>query len=246
MDKELLRLVIIITGAVVFVLILLWGVIVDRRSRRKLKGHGNRNPLDNIDESLIINTENDEFDIIPLGSALEDDPDLKIDSDQAFDEARNRLQEESSERMDEPGRLEQEVDAPAQSELPEVIQFSIRAPDDNEFNGAVLIPALESAGLIYGDLKIFERLDDNNLVDFGVASMVKPGTFPDQDLESFSCPGIVFFMQPKEVDEPLAVFNDLVSTIGRLTQQLGGMAQDHQMQALTRETIDLFRKQMAG
>ncbi len=243
MDKELLRLVIIVSGAVIFVLILLWGVLANRRSRKKVKGPKQKDPLGNIDESLVIHTENDEFDIIPLGSALDDDPDLTIDSEEIFEESRNREQEE---RLDEHENYENLAEGTAEFELPDVIQFSIRAPENDDFNGAVLIPALESVGLVYGDLKIFERLDDKNLVDFGVASMVKPGTFPEQDLESFSCPGIVFFMQPKEVDEPLAVFDDLVSTVVRLTQQLGGKAQDHQMQSLTQETVDLFRKQMAG
>ena len=56
-------------------------------------------------------------------------------------------------------------------------------------------------GLEYGSLKIFERLDANRLVDFGVACIVEPGTFPDKDLENFYCPGIVFFMQPEALDD---------------------------------------------
>ena len=86
MDKELLRVVIIVTGVVVFIGILLWGVFSDKRSRRRVEGPVNRDPLGNIDESLVIKTENDEFDIIPLGSAL-DDSDLEIDPG----EARNLL-----------------------------------------------------------------------------------------------------------------------------------------------------------
>ena len=53
-------------------------------------------------------------------------------------------------------------------------------------------------------------------------------------------------MQPREVDDPLAVFDDLVSTIHGIKQQLGGIAQDDLRQNLTQDTIDLFRSQMAG
>ena len=245
MDKELLRVVIIATGVVIFIGILLWGVFSDKKSRRRVKSPVKRDPLDNIDESLVIKTENDEFDIIPLGSAL-DDSELEQEFGEAIEGTRGEMQEEFSDSMEEQSDSQTGTESDAATELPGLIQFSIQAADDKGFTGRDLIPALESAGLVYGDLKIFERLDDNNLVDFGVASMVKPGTFPDQDLESFSCPGIVFFMQPREVNDPLVVFDDLVSTIHGLTQQLGGVAQDDQRQALTEGTIDSFRKQMTG
>ncbi|MDD2801503.1 MAG: cell division protein ZipA C-terminal FtsZ-binding domain-containing protein, partial [Methylococcales bacterium] len=96
----------------------------------------------------------------------------------------------------------------------------------------------------YGSLKIFERLDANRLVDFGVACMVEPGTFPDYDLEDFYCPGIVFFMQPEALDDAQAVFDDYVETIKLLAEQLDGVILDHRRQPLTDATVEAIRQSL--
>ena len=130
--------------------------------------------------------------------------------------------------------------------MPSLIQFSLVAVEDEGFNGRDLADAFKQAGLEYGSLKIFERIDRNRLVDFGVACMVEPGTFPETDLEDFHCPGIVFFMQPREVDDAVAVFDDFIQTINRLAEILGGVKWDHQRQPLTEQTIQAIRDDLQG
>ena len=82
-------------------------------------------------------------------------------------------------------------------------------------------------------------------MDFAVASMIDPGTFPDTHLDEFYCPGIVFFMQPREVDKPLAVFDDFMETIDTLAEELDGVVWDNQKQPLTADTIDRFRQMLS-
>jgi cell division protein ZipA len=133
----------------------------------------------------------------------------------------------------------------SRQDLPILIEFSIVARADEGFNGEDLFEAFERVGLRYGSVRVFERIDKNRLVDFAVASMIDPGTFPDSNLDEFYCPGIVFFMQPREVDKPLAVFDDFMETIDTLAEELDGVVWDNQKQPLTADTIDRFRQMLS-
>lgn len=136
------------------------------------------------------------------------------------------------------------LDEPVEPELsmPALIEFSVVARADEGFNGLDLLDAFERAGLKYGSVKVFERIDDQRLVDFAVASMLEPGTFPMEDLEDYFCPGIVFFMQPRELDDPATVFEDFIDTIDQLADDLDGVVWDNQRQPLSDETVEKFRQ----
>jgi len=237
MDKDILRIAIIVVGSIVVLGMILWNVYKSRHKNRGINFYDDGDPLDNIDESLIISNEHDDFDIVPIGSAKpEDDDKVEFESDTGIDET---AQTESELSEPEPAEM-------SRPDLPQLIQFSIVARKDEGFNGAELKAAFDRVGLVYGEsVQVFERLDDNNLVDFTVASMVNPGTFPAYNLEAFSCPGIVFFMQPRVLDDPAAVFENLIQTMRFLSADLDGMILDHQRRPLTDETIVAFRQQLS-
>ena len=107
-----------------------------------------------------------------------------------------------------------------------------------------MINAFGIAALEYGSLKIYERLDAKRLVDFGVACMVEPGTFPDSDLDSFYCLGLVFFMQPGALDDAQAVFDDFIDTIQLLAVELDGIILDHHREPLSEATIQSLRQSL--
>ena len=75
--------------------------------------------------------------------------------------------------------------------------------------------------------------------------MIEPGTFPDENTESFYSPGIVFYMQPRALDRPLQVFDDFIETIDILAEELDGVVWDNQRQPLTAETIAHFRQMLS-
>ena len=227
MDKDLLRIVIIAIGGIVIVGMVLWSFFKNKNTKRGIDFYDRGNPLENIDESLILNTEHDDFDIVPLGSALDDE----LDVDPI-----------SSTREDEHYEEQEQIDKVDQ---PKIIQFSIVASADEGFNGVDLIEAFDKVGLDYGSNKIFERLDEQRRVDFAIASMVEPGTFPETNLESFSSPGIVFFLQPGELDNPLEVFDEFIQTIDMLATELDGVKWDHNRQPLSDETIQQFRMKLS-
>ncbi len=248
MDKDLLRIVIIAIGAVVIFGMVLWSFLKNRNKRRAINFVDKGNPLENIDKSLILNTDNDDFDIVPLGNAVDNDfePDpITIASEVDVDsEPLVQVQTEPEIKPVETTKTQQPQ--LKKKNLPSIIQFSLVAVADEGFNGIELAEKFTQVGFEYGSMKIFERLDDKRRVDYAVASMVEPGTFPDKNLESFNSPGIVFFIQPSELDTPLETFDDFVQTINWLANELDGVMLDHNRQNLTKETIQDFRNQLAG
>jgi cell division protein ZipA len=226
MDKEILRIVIIATGLIIVIIMLTWGYLKDRKTQREMDLD------DDVDNQQINNqssNNNDEY-IAPLGSAIVTPSESYYSND-----------EDDDEEEDEDEYEEEDFPSAPRIATPAIIQFCLVAKAEEGFNGLDLIRAFRIAGLKYGSLKIFERLDANQLVDFGVACMVEPGTFPSGHLDTFFCPGIVFFMQPDALDDALAVFDDYVETIRMLSVELEGDIWDHQRKPLTEATVRAIR-----
>lgn len=233
MDKEILRIVIIATGMVVVIGMLIWAFIKDKKAREDMEFYD-----DNADESLAPESfidSSDDFDITPMGAAVSN-----LGVLHAHDKADRYYEEDDDDYYES----DDDIEPPPRAAAPAIIQFSIITKADEDFNGADLVEAFEMVGLEYGSLKIFERLDANRLVDFGVACIVEPGTFPDKDLDKFYCPGIVFFMQPEALDDAPAVFDDYIETINLLAEKLDGVILDHRRQPLTDATVQAIRQSL--
>jgi cell division protein ZipA len=229
MDKEILRIVIIATGMLVVIGMLVWAYIKDKKAREELDFYDDADDHSLSSEALTDAT--DDFDIASKATA---GVHSHGHSDRYYDEDDDEDYYEQDDNIEPPPR----------AAAPSIIQFSIITKADEDFNGADLVEAFEEVGLEYGSLKIFERLDANRLVDYGVACIVEPGTFPDRDLENFYCPGIVFFMQPEALDDAPAVFDDYIETINTLAAKLDGVVLDHRRQPLTEATVQAIRQSL--
>ena len=222
MDKELLRIVIIATGLIIIMGMLTWSYLRNKKSEEDMdfyddlefKGQRN-NPL-TIDDVKINNE--------PIKEVI----------DHHYYNQEDAIYEPE----------EDEIEPPPRPAVPAIIQFSLIAKADEGFNGIDLVNAFGIVCLEYGSLKIYERLDANRLVDFGVACMVEPGTFPDSELDSFYCPGLVFFMQPGALDDAQAVFDDFLDTIQLLAIELDGIILDHHREPLSEATIQSLRQSL--
>ncbi len=231
MDKELLRIVIIATGFVVIIGMILWSYIKNRNAMEDEDSIESEKVIGSsgaISDALKLHTEHDDFDIVPVGSAKRtlDSDDNESDWDTEFDG-------------------DDEMESDTRNVLPEILQFGVVASDDEGFNGVELVLVFESVGLEYGDMKVYERINKQGDVDFGVACMVEPGTFPDGEyLASFNCPGIVFYLQHQDLEDAQNVFDDFVDTIKTVAKELDGVTWDHQRQPLTDETIQAIRRSL--
>jgi len=230
MDKELLRVVIIATGLIIIVGMLAWHFLKNKKFSQDMGFFADQEITGNINESLVVHNEHDDFDVVPVKKSAAHD-----------DELPDGLQDGFGDDFD----IDDETaEPPARFVAPEIIQFSVVAKTSEGFNGLDLLKAFRIAELEYGSLKIFERLDANRMVDFGVACMAGPGTFPNSDLEDFYCPGVVFFMQPGVLDDAPKVFNDFLEAVNILAVELDGEVLDHQRKPLTNVTIQLIRQSL--
>lgn len=253
MDKELLRIAIIATGLIIMVSMVVSAYLKDKKAREDEFDFYD----DEFDDEFDDEDEFEDDDIIeenPVASVkkpsmtqtLKNAYSQKIQQRQQsphVDIKKEVKKEELSPEFHEQDEIDDEP-TPRPSVAPSIIQFSVITKGNEDFNGADIFYALEELGLEYGSMKIFERIDENRFVHFGVACMLEPGTFPDTDIESFYCPGVVFFMQIDALDDRIAVFDDYISTIVLFAQRMNGVVLDHRRQVLTHEMVEAIRKSL--
>ncbi len=221
MDKELLRIVIIATGLIIIMCMLTWSYLKNKKSQENMDFYDDPELKDQNNTSLTIDDE------------VKDNEPMEAVDHHYYDKEDSIYEPE-----------EDDIEPPPRVSVPAIIQFSLIAKADEGFNGIDLVNAFGIVGLEYGNLKIYERLDANRLVDYGVACMVEPGTFPDTNVDTFYCPGLVFFMQPAALDDAQAVFDDYIETIQLLAIELDGIILDHHRQTLTDATIQSLRQSL--
>jgi cell division protein ZipA len=241
MDKELLRIVIIATGLIIITGMLVWAFVKNKQYRDSLEGdfEDETPPKSGVAPRTAIDDE--DF----LGALEVDDGDGGMAAAPAAPAVRtSRYQEPEVEEPLDDEDYEDDDEPEPRFLAPSIIQFSVVANQDEGFNGLDLAHAFDIAGLEYGNLKIYERLDAKRLVDFGVASMQPPGTFPEHDLENFYCPGIIFFMQPGELEDAVPVFDDFVQTAVFMAAELDGTVLDHEHKPLSEKTVELIRRSL--
>ena len=252
MDKELLRIAIIATGLIIMVSMVVSAYLKDKKAREDEFDFYDDEFEDEFDEE-------DEFE----DDVIEENPVASVKKPSVAQTLKNAYSQKIQQRQQSPQvdvkkevkkeeltpefHEHDEIDdepTPRPAVAPSIIQFSVITKGKEDFNGADIFDALEELGLEYGSMKIFERIDENRFVHFGVACMLEPGTFPDTDIESFYCPGVVFFMQIDALDDRVAVFDDYISTIVLFAQRMDGVVLDHRRQVLTHEMVEAIRKSL--
>ena len=240
MDKELLRSVIIGTGLLIIIGLLVWSYIKNLNSEAELDDE-----FEYDDEEAEDEPEEPKFNLYDtLKSKLSFNFNFNFKKPSAIEASPSSIAALSiadSAETELSETVEDQVETDVRMATPTLIQFSLIAKDAVGFNGLELQNAFNIVGLVYGSLKIYERLDANRLVDYGVACMMEPGTFPDTDLENFYCPGLVFFMQPGVLDNAHEIFDDYIETLQILAIELNGTILDHKKQVLTEDTIQAIR-----
>jgi cell division protein ZipA len=228
MDRETVRLVLLIIGVIVIAAIYLYGRFGStlRRYRRSSDGLGEL-PAD-WSGGEDTNAENwSASDVY----------------DEAEDDERGDGFEESAHSTD--GRADSRLTQDNAVGAPFLIQASVVARRGETFSGEELRDALLDLGLVHGEMDIFHRYDRSFREPlFSVASLVKPGTFPMDNMAAFDCPGVVFFFQPTKVPDPLAVFDDLFETSRDLAEKLDGIEWDEHREPLTEESVRTLRERV--
>lgn len=271
MDKELIRVIIIFVGLVVIAGMIVWGMVSNRRAERKPypdDKYGDKYSDKYDDDDVDVVPLGSALDDGPLDggqpyakAGYDDDAYLEDDdaAAYAYAPATDTTPVAAKTGWQTPNAFTGAAAKPAvpapkppptpapepeSSGVPEIVQFGIVSKEQQGFNGMQLAVAFRSAGLVYGGMKIFEARDDVGDTVYSVASIVEPGTFPETGLDQFHCPGIVLFMQPEFLADPVAVFDQLVATVHKLAKQLDGVEWDQKHKPLTEAAIASLRERL--
>ena len=107
-----------------------------------------------------------------------------------------------------------------------LLTLYVLPPEERLFTGESIVQSLNAVGLKFGDMEIFHHFGAGRLTTeeplFSVANMLEPGTFDINNIERFSSPGLVFFLQLPAVLDGAVSFELFLNTAQRLTEALGG------------------------
>jgi cell division protein ZipA len=156
--------------------------------------------------------------------------------------------------IDEPAPDMEEniISAPTREKAPaaspeNVFSLLVLAPHGVPFRGQLMLGALAAAGLEYGDMQIFHRvevMDGHEKVLFSAANIREPGIFDLSAMENFTTEGIVFFMQVHGGVDAVLAFEAMVKSARILADGLDGTVCDATRSVLTKQTIGHMREEV--
>lgn len=124
-----------------------------------------------------------------------------------------------------------------------VFTLLIAEREGTSIYGAKLHDALKAQKLQFGARQIYHRLEQG-MVQYSVASLVKPGTLDPADAAGFSTPGLSMFLMLPGPVKPLAAFDDMLATAKGLAASLNGVVFDAKRQPLSAEAEATLRAEV--
>ena len=123
--------------------------------------------------------------------------------------------------------------------------ISVVAPDGQTFAGEAIARAFDNNKLRFGEQGIYHRttyISGRETPVFGIANLVKPGTFSPDEMEFFVTPGLTLFLQLPGPVDGVEAFDDFVHTAERLAVELGGELRDEKRCVLTHQALMQVRE----
>jgi cell division protein ZipA len=250
MDSTTLRLILLVVGIAFLAGIYLWDT---RRRNNGAEQAKRREPPEISDEISSTEVQEQALGDETAAASQEDElPSLSAtDEVEALGgEERIFIDESPSEPIEPLGEQQELFSFSAQEESPldvptKLIQINLIARSGH-FSGQDIVAATRDTGLQAGEMDIYHRYasDGSRKTLFSMASLVEPGVFPLQAMETFSTPGLLLFCQLPGPGDSLAIFSDMLFTAERLAATLDGELQDETHSALTKQTVEHIRSQI--
>jgi cell division protein ZipA len=185
-----------------------------------------------------------------------DDYSEESSDDQYIAEAEPAYQEPAAEydAVEEPVAVEEKAleeearPASTKQEAPDeaVIVLNILAREGANLPGKSINSVLHANNMVFGDMNIYHRLDDNQQPVFSLINMIKPGSFDPTTMHELKTPGISLFMQLPGPRNPSAAFTDMLQTAYRISETLEARLCDKYRQPLTESIADEYRDLVAS
>jgi cell division protein ZipA len=126
-----------------------------------------------------------------------------------------------------------------------IISVRVAARSSTRFRGADVVRIMIEEGLEFGRYEIFHRPDDqSDDAVFSVASMVEPGTFDLDAMESEHIPGVTLFLVLPGPRDGNAALDDMLATAQRMAAQLNGEVLDQSGSTLSRQRAGNLRDEI--
>lgn len=130
----------------------------------------------------------------------------------------------------------------------EVIVISVMSRDKEGFDGGTLLELLMMCGLRYsrgmGVFHRFETESSDSELQFSMVNVVKPGSFPIEEMNEFVTPGVTFLMPLPGAEDSSAAFEAMVETAMVVVRHLGGELKDENHSVMTAQTIEFARQRV--
>ncbi|MYL23312.1 cell division protein ZipA [Halomonas alkaliantarctica] len=134
------------------------------------------------------------------------------------------------------------------SNAEEVIVISVMSRSEEGFDGSTLLELLMACGLRYsrgmGIFHRFETESPDSELQFSMVNVVKPGSFPIEDMDEFVTPGVTFLMPLPGAEDSSAAFEAMVETAMVVVRHLGGELKDENHSVMTAQTIEFARQRV--
>ncbi|QOC23977.1 cell division protein ZipA [Wenzhouxiangella sp. AB-CW3] len=126
-----------------------------------------------------------------------------------------------------------------------IIYLYIRRRDERRINGSELLDAALKAGLTFGDMNIFHRVQEGvRQPVFSMANLTKPGHFDSGAWNVFDTPGVTLFLTLPAPVSALDAWDAMHATAQRLGELLEADVLDDGQCLLTRQRIAQIREEM--
>jgi cell division protein ZipA len=128
-----------------------------------------------------------------------------------------------------------------------IVTLFLAARAGETLHGPDIVVACEKAGLAYGHMGIFHRLDDQHPERgpiFSLANLVKPGAFDLERLHEIRTPGLSLFMTLPGPLPALDAWEALLPAAQRMAELLDAVLLDEERNAIGRQRIAHIREEM--
>lgn len=133
------------------------------------------------------------------------------------------------------------------SEYSELIVLNVMTQPDQPFKGSDLLQILLACDVRYGKMNIFHRYenaDGTGPVQFSIANLVEPGTFDLDEIDDFTTPGLLFFMNLPGPKNSVKAFDAMLETARCVVKNLGGELKDQTQSVATKQTLEHYKQRI--
>ena len=146
-----------------------------------------------------------------------------------------------------PQESRQEPTAPPRSPKMTLV-LTVMAPRHQLFHGPKIQVVAEALRFRLNPAGLYELFPETEAADvpiLGLAHLRKPGSFEPQTLQELHTPGLLLFMKLPGPLEEMKALDLLVITADQLAQRLGGLICDEQRNRMTNQALARLRDEVA-